>query len=421
MISLPWRVVVFHFIGLAASAADWPHWRGPLHDGHVSPGVAVPDSFPAEPGIVWRSKVGDGLASPIVAEGKVFHLDNQNGLETLHALDQGTGAELWHASIDSVAKDSQSLPGPRCTPLYDSARIYAQSCRGELQCRAAMDGKLIWRVNYVTNFGAVFIGEKGAAQGAARHGYNGAPVIDGDQLITLAGGTNGASLVCLDKVTGKIVWQSQDDAAAYAPPVVATLGNSQEVIAFTCAGLVGVDRRDGKRLWRVPMTTTFSRHVTTPTIAGDIVMVSSHEFGLTGVRHADGGAKAQLTAERIWTSKEAAINFSSPVVVGEYLYGIGPSKNLICVEAATGKVQWSKTGYSVSDSGKAHASFLVMGKNLLLLTDGGMLALVAADPKEFREISRAQVCGKTWCNPAWADGKLYLRDGKELMAVALIP
>ena len=83
MISLPWRVVVFHFIGLAASAADWPQWRGPLHDGHVSPGVAVPDSFPAEPGIVWRSKVGDGLASPIVAEGKVFHLDNQNGLETL--------------------------------------------------------------------------------------------------------------------------------------------------------------------------------------------------------------------------------------------------------------------------------------------------------------------------------------------------
>jgi outer membrane protein assembly factor BamB len=392
------QLTIFQFACFTGLAADWPQWRGPLHDGHVPAGIKVPDSLPSEPRVVWRSKVGDGLASPIVADGRVFYLDNQEGFE--------------------VFKDSQSLPGPRCTPLYADARIYAQSCRGELQCRAT-GGAMLWRVSYVTNFGAVFIGEKGAAQGAARHGYNGAPVIDGDHLITLAGGTNGASLVCLDKNKGSVVWKSQDDAAAYAPPIVATLAGRRQVIAFTCAGLIGVDRADGKLLWRVPMTTTFSRHVTTPTIAGDVVMVSSHEFGLTGVRVTNSGAKFQ--AERVWTSKEAAINFSSPVVVNGFLYGMGPAKNLICIEASTGKLQWSKTGYSVSDAGKAHASFLVMGKNLLLLTDGGMLALVAADPKEFREVSRAQVCGKTWCNPAYANGRLYLRDGRELLAVELMP
>src|SRR6185436_17678797 len=126
-------VAAFHVACLAALAADWPQWRGPLHDGHVPAGVKVPDSFPPEPRIVWRAKVGDGLSSPVVAMGRVFHMDNQDGAETLHALEQATGKEIWHVAIDTVAKDSQSSPGPRSTPLYDNDRIYAQSCRGELQ------------------------------------------------------------------------------------------------------------------------------------------------------------------------------------------------------------------------------------------------------------------------------------------------
>ena len=60
-----------------------------------------------------------------------------------------------------------------------------------------------------------------------------------------------------------------------------------------------------------------------------------------------------------------------------------------------------------------------MGKNIATLTDGGEFVLFAADPKEYKEISRIQVCGKTWCNPAYADGKLYLRDAKELRRVEL--
>ena len=86
-------------------------------------------------------------------------------------------------------------------------------------------------------------------------------------------------------------------------------------------------------------------------------------------------------------------------------------KNLFCVEIPTGKLMWSKEGYFTTSADKAHAAFLVMGKNILVSTDGGELALIAAEPKECREISRAQVCGLNWCNPAYADGKLYLREG----------
>src|SRR5688572_29963858 len=227
-----------------ANAADWPQWRGPGRDGHVPADSAIPKTLPAEPKILWRVKVGDGLASPVVAGGTVFHLDNQGGKETVHALDSASGKEQWSATLDDAFKDSQSTPGPRCTPLVNEGRVYAQSCRGELHCLDAKNGKLLWRVNYVTNFNAVFIGEKGQAAGATRHGYNGSPFIDGDNLFTCAGGTNGAGVVCLNKTTGKVVWKSQNDGASYAPPIMATLAGRKQVVAFTVDGLIGLDVGD---------------------------------------------------------------------------------------------------------------------------------------------------------------------------------
>jgi outer membrane protein assembly factor BamB len=399
-------------------AADWPQWRGPDRTGHVSHGVAVPKTLPADLKILWRIKLGDGLASPVVAGGKVFYLDNHSGKETVHAADTATGQEVWSAPLDDAFKDTQTASGPRCTPLTDGGRVYAQSCRGELRCLDAKDGRLIWRTSYVTNFGGVFIGEKGAAAGATRHGYNGSPLIDGAHLIAVTGGTNGASVVCFDKASGEVIWKSQSDPAGYAPPILTTIAQRRQVVIFTVDGLIGLDPRDGQLLWRVPFKTTFGRHVTTPAVVDDLVMISSHEFGLIGMRVATDGKNFKATPA--WTNKEAAINFASPVAVSGHLYGVGPAKNLVCVDVKTGELAWSKDGYFNSPAGKAHASFIVMGENILVLTDGGQLVLIAADPKQCREASRAQVCGNTWCNPAYADGKLYLRDAKDLLCVGLL-
>ena len=98
----------------------------------------------------------------------------------------------------------------------------------------------------------MFIGEKGQAQGASRHGYNGAPVVDGGKLLALAGGTNGAGIVCFDKFTGKVLWKSQNDAAAYSPPIIATLAGRKQLVAFTADSLLGLDMEAGELLWRIP-------------------------------------------------------------------------------------------------------------------------------------------------------------------------
>src|SRR5438477_540098 len=102
--------------------------------------------------------------------------------------------------------------------------------------------------------------------------------------MALAGGTNGAGVVCFNKKTGKVLWKSQDEIAAYAPPIVAELAGKRQMIAFMAAALLGLDLADGHLLWRLPLKTSLARHVTTAVVIGDSVYVASHEIGLVRAR-----------------------------------------------------------------------------------------------------------------------------------------
>jgi hypothetical protein len=98
-------------------------------------------------------------------------------------------------------------------------------------------------------------------------------------------------------------------------------------------------------------------------------LAASYQAGLIGVHVSRNGA--DLGAERVWVNKAAAMNSSSPVAVGHHLYGLGPAKNLVCVEAGTGKLAWSRDGYFTTSAEVAHASFLAMGDNLLVFRPSG--------------------------------------------------
>ena len=403
-------------------AADWPQWRGPSRTGHLPVGVSFPTQLPEEPKIIWRVKSGEGFASPVVAGETVLLFDHQIGREILHALAATDGRERWRADIDAAFSDSQGPAGPRCTPVIDDDRVYAQSCRGELQCRTIAEGKLLWSTNFVRDFRAVFIGEKGNASGAMRHGNNGSPVIDGEWLYASVGSTNGAGMVCFHKRTGVVRWKSGNEVAAYAAPVVVTLAGRKQVVNFMADALTAFDAADGRQLWRVPVKTAFARHVTTPLVYEDLVVVSSHQYGLFAVKVTlDTAAPSGFTAHEVWKSTEAAMNFSSPVAVGGALYGLGPAKDIICVDLTTGRVRWRQDGWITSSADKAHAAFLTDGKSLLMLGDDGMLFQFAADPLGAKELGRVQLCRVNWCNPALANGRLYVRDNiknpGELLAV----
>ncbi len=396
-------------------SADWPHQRGPQQNGLMSPDSIDSLNLKDEPKILWKGAVLDGYAAPIIVKDIVIYGDLQRGKETYSAVKLSNAEPLWKDVLDSPHRDGFGT-GPRCAPVSDGEIVLIQSCKGELHCLDLMSGDLLWRKNYAKDFDSLYIGEKGNALGASRHGYAASPFIDGDHVIVLAGG-KGAGIVCLNKKDGKVIWKSQDDQAAFSPPIVTTLAGIKQVVCFTVKGLVGVDRIDGKILWRVPLSTSYGRHVVAPTIHKDMVIVGSHEIGLIAVRITAKGEG--LIAEESWKlGKDMAPNFASPICIGDNLYLLA-KKQVLCIDAKTGKLAWSKDGNVKTSAGQAFAAFIGLKDQVMMLNDMGELILFEDDPDSYKETGRVQVCGKNWCHPAYSNGKLLIRDSRKLICLDL--
>jgi outer membrane protein assembly factor BamB len=389
-------------IGFQSLGGDWPQWRGPQRTGYADSREQGLGSLSGDPKVYWRKEIGGGFSSPVVAHGKLAYLDAQDGKEVAHVIDAATGKEVWQNVYGEMYEDEWG-PGPRSTPIIDENRVYVQSCKGEFRCFDIENGKVLWGVSFEKDFGVPFLGSKANEGTASRRGNDGCGIIDGNRIF-LPVGAKEASLVCFDKRTGKVIWKSQSDEAAYSSLMMATLAGVKQVVYYSADALMGIDSDSGKLLWRVPLRTDAKRHAATPIIFDDSIVVNSQTIGLMCFKISkDGNA---LTATQSWANKQLKINISTPVLVNHFLYSQGVGHNLVCVDAADGKLMWSQDGF-----GEKYSAIIALGKNLLVTTDRGELVMVAADSSKYTELGRMQICGKTWNHPAYADGKLYVREG----------
>ena len=383
----------------ALQAADWPGWRGIHRDGIA--GDPLPSALPSQPAPRWRMPLGHGYASPVVARGKLVVLEESGGRETARALDPATGKELWRTAYAEAWSD-EFEPGPRCTPLVDRGLVFVQSAQGEFACLSLDDGHRIWGFRYA-DLGMVWISERHSNIGAAvRRGHTGSPAIAGDRVIVQVGSNRGAAIVAFDRLTGRQLWKSLDDATSYSSPVVARIAGREQFVTATCEGLVGLDTADGALLWRVPFRTGANRNVLTPVIDGDSVAFASHTTGLRHVTVRADGAR-QAVAED-WYNRNLPINLSTPVKWDGHYYGLGAARDFVCVNAADGKVAWSEPGFG------AVAQTIGGAGRLIVQLDTGEVRLLRATPAKYEELGRFQACGKTYSLPAWSDGVLYVRD-----------
>jgi len=218
--------------------------------------------------------------------------------------------------------------------------------------------------------------------------------------------------------SGKTAWQATDDPASYSSPILV----NKQLVFLTGANLLGLSPK-GEKLWSVPFKDNLNESSTTPVAIGDVIFGSSVTAGTIAVRVSEKDGK--FSTEKVWDKKALTCYFSTPVVLGDYLYminGAASLKNaaitLRCVEAKTGNVAWEK-----KNVGRYHAAILRCGpvgkEKLLMLDDNGFLTLFEANPKEYKELAKSKVCGVTWAHPALVDHNLYLRDEKELICIPL--
>jgi outer membrane protein assembly factor BamB len=397
-----------------AAAAEWSEYRGPGHDGITAESVNAP--WPSSgPKLLWKAPTPNGFSSFTVGGGAVYtQLGKEVGgdnREVCIALDAATGKELWAVPVDraeyqgggdSGTPDNKGGDGPRSTPTYSDGRVYVYTSDLVLGCLDAKTGKQVWGIDMIKEHAGKNVNWKNAAS----------PVIEGDLIYVAAGGA-GQSLLAIDKKTGKVVWKTGDDKITHATPVVATILGEKQVIFFTQKGLVSVTPDAGKELWRYPFRYSTST-AASPVVCGDIVYCSAgYDVGGGACKIAKSGNG--FTATEIWRTpgnKAVPNHWSTPVYKDGYLYGmfsfkrygVGPLK---CVEAASGKIMWEQKGFGAGQ-------VILAGGKVLALADDGELVVVDPDSSAYKEVSRFQaITGKCWSTPALSDGHIYVRSTKE--------
>jgi len=405
--------------GAAATAAEWPQWRGPDRTG-VSSETGLMKSFPSEgPKLAWTFKdAGNGYSGVAVVDGTVFAAGSASdkGDEFVFALDAATGKERWRTPIQNAQRLSPYTSsyggGPRCTPTIDGDRLYVLGSQGDLVCLETGSGKLVWQKSLTKDL-------KG--QIMSMWGYSESPLVDGDLLICTPGGNQGA-LAALDKKTGEVRWRSTDSSAkaAYSSIIIAKVGDIRHYVQLTADGPAGFDPKDGKLLWKEKVTRWNVASIPTPIFRDNCVYVTSAYGSGCGLIKLTPNGQGGIKSEVVYAKNKIENHHGGMVLVGDNVYGSMGNANskdtlpFICQNFKTGEIAW-QTRNELEPSSVIAAD----GKLYCYGQQTGTLVCIEANPKKFTETGRFTIPatsnrrarqGGIWTHPVIADGKLYLRD-----------
>lgn len=402
-----------------AAAADWPQWRGPNRDA-ISRETGLMDTWPEEgPKLLWEVRaLGRGYSSVAIVGGRLYTMgdleeDGQRS-QYLIALDLNHRQVAWKLRVGPPHQD-----GSRCTPTVHDGRVYALGTEGDLVCAQADTGKELWRKNMAADFGGrMMSGWK----------YSESPLVDGEKVICTPGGPQ-AALAALDRKTGAVIWKcvperpDQLGAAAYASVVVSQAGGVRQYVTLLGRGAVGVEAETGKLLWHYPRIANGTANIPTPVVDGDLVFVSTgYNTGSALLRLIKTGDT--FKAEEVyWLGPNVfQCHHGGFLKLGRHIFGAHGHNggNPICLELATGKVQWS-----TNQIGRRSGAVVCADNKLIYRYEDNTVVLLDADPAEYRLRGKFNLPGRPgmggpgWAHPVVVDGRLYLRHNDYLFCYDL--
>jgi outer membrane protein assembly factor BamB len=416
------------------AGSDWATFLGPLGNG-ASPEKGLIAPWPAGgPRLVWHTRVEGGYANPAISHGRLFLFDRRRDQARLRCLNSETGESLWQFEYPTDYKDAYDYDGgPRCMPVVDDDRVYLYGPEGMLHCVRVADGKPVWKVDTLAEFGVV----------PNFFGVASTPLVEGDLLIAQVGGSppdsghfpsmgqkgNGSGIVAFDKLTGKVRYRITDELASYASPVPATIGGRRWCFVFARGGLVGFEPATGKVDFHFPWRarTLESVNASTPVVIGDRVFISEcYGVGSALLRVKPGGCEVLWSDADAARDKRMRCHWSMPMVLDGHLYGCSgrhtDEAELRCLDLESGKVKWSEPDLT-------RTSLLLADGHLVCLGEDGQLRLLKANPERYEEVSRLPPQSEAgsllrypcWAAPILAHGLLYVRGRDQLVCLELIP
>jgi outer membrane protein assembly factor BamB len=382
---------------------DFPAFQGAARTG-VLPDVKLDPKWSEHPPRqLWREPIGSGWGGFAVVGGYAFTQEQRGEDECVVCRELATGKEMWKHADKAPYKDKPRYegmggPGPRCTPTIDDGRVYTVGCTGIFNCLDGGTGHVVWTRNIVTEFGG----------SVAFHGVCGSPLILGNLVIVAPTGKSNASLAAYDRVTGKPVWHTGLNDAAYATPMVATVTGKEQILNYDDRGLTAHDPADGKVLWH------FDWNVKEPICSQPIANAGGPDQVLLTVGYGRGsallkvscGADKKWSAEPLWETKTMKTKFTTAVAHDGYVYGLDDGI-MQCIDLKTGKQKWKGGRYE-------HGQILLAGDVIVVQTEPGPVVLIEATPTRLTELGTIPaLSSQTWNVPALAGKYLLVRNDRE--------
>lgn len=405
-------------ITISATAADWPHWRGPNRTDIVAENSGWDNKAWPPQEIAWRGQFGAGSSAPLVVAGKLYAIGWEMERDVLRCVDAVTGRELWKVDYPcpQYAKlatgDQGQYSGTSATPEFDTATgfLYSMSIDGDVHCwDTNANGRKVWGLNLRERYNIIRrpeVSERG--QTLRDYGYTTAPLVWGDWLIVEAGARAG-TLIAFDKRTGAQAWTSEctDEAGHSGGLVPITVEGVPCLAVLTLRNLLVVRLdagQEGKTVATYKWTTDYGNNIATPAVHKNYVVITS------AYNHA-AMCKLEITlkgANKLWETERIASGVCSPIIHKGHVYWAW--RNVHCVDFETGQLKWAG-----SRLGTQGSCILTADDRLIVWCNRGDLLLVETaerSPDRYTELaSRTKLFPRdAWPHVVLADGRLYCKD-----------
>ena len=389
------------FLPITAFGSSWPDWRGPNRDGISD---SVPSRLPDSLVFRWtKSMTGHGLSGIVVSDGLVIvaDKDKEKKFDIFRCLSIEDGEQLWEVKYPA-AGEMDYTNSPRATPVIHDGLVYLLGAFGDLHCVELKSGDTRWKKNIIKEFNAEL----------PTWGMCSPPLIAGDKLIVNPGGKD-ASLVALDRSTGRLIWKTPGEMAGYSAFILGNFGGRKQIVGYDAVSLGGWDPDSGKRIWTLIPEYEGDFNVPTPiSIDGKLLVATENN----GTRIYEFDDKGVIIDRPIAANTDLAPDCSTPVVIDGLVFG--NSGGMYCLDIGSGlKTAWVADDDEFYD----YTTFIAGSGKVLAITIEGELVLLKADKNKMNTISRLKLLGEieVWSHPALTDGAIYIRTQDKLFCLQL--
>lgn len=384
--------------GATAVAQDWPQWRGENRDARVV-GFKVPKTWPKELVQKWKIVVGTGDATPALVGDKLYVFSRQEGEEVVRCLEAASGKEVWadKYTADAVGGPDSQHGGPRSSPVVSSGKVVTLGVCGAVSCLDAGTGKVIWRK---TDFPGAW----------PRFHTAMSPLVVNDLSVVQLGKEGDGAIIGYALADGQQKWKWSGEGPGYASPVLIKVGDADVIVTETTKSIIGLSPTDGQLLWQESYAPQgMAYNAATPIVHGQTLIFCGQGRGARAVRLEKQGQT--ISAKELWNNPENSVQFNTPVVKNDLLFGLSQRGNFFCLNTDTGKTAWTDPVGSRGSFG----SIIDAGPVLVALNSKSQLTVFEPSAAQYSELAAIKVSEKqTYAYPVLAGNRLFVKDQDSL-------